>query len=62
MVKRTLSSRGDARDTAATYHQQQLAREFGHKELVSINEASVRETIKAVWEVHDSNLVKKTIS
>jgi hypothetical protein len=52
---------GDAKDIVTAYHQlEQLAKEIGDKELASIEDVSIRETIKAVWGVHDNNLAKKT--
>ena len=52
---------GDAKDIVTAYHQlEQLAKEIEDKELASIEDARIRETIKAVWGVHDNNLAKKT--
>lgn len=52
---------GNRKDTVTTYHQlEQLAKELGEQELTSIEDANIRETIKAVWTVHDNNLAKKT--
>ena len=50
----------DAKSIVTAYHQlEQLAKEIGDKELASIQDARVRETLKAVQEVHDNNLAKK---
>lgn len=52
---------GDAKDIVTAYHQlEQLAKEIGDKELAWIEDVSIRETIKALWGVHDNNLAKKT--
>jgi len=52
---------GDAKGIVTAYHQlEQLAKEIGDRELASIKDTSIRETIRAVWGVHDNNLAKKT--
>jgi len=51
----------DAKRIVTAYHQfEQLAKEIGDKELASIEDARVRETIRAVWQVHNNNFAKKT--
>lgn len=51
----------DAKSIVTAYHQlEQLAKEIGGKELALIQDARVRETIRAVQKVHDNNLAKKT--
>ena len=51
----------DARSIVTAYHQlEQLTKEIGDKELASIEDARVRETIKSVWQVHNNNFAKKT--
>lgn len=53
---------GNARDIVTTYHQlEQLAVEIGEEELALIQDPNVRETVKAMWTVHDANLAKKTM-
>lgn len=51
----------DAKSIVTAYHQlEQLAKEIGDKELASIQDARLRETIEAVQKIHDNNLAKKT--
>lgn len=51
----------NTKDIVTTYHQlEQLAKEIEDKELGFIEDGNVRETIKAIWSVHDNNLAKKT--
>jgi 4'-phosphopantetheinyl transferase EntD len=51
----------NARTIVTVYHQlEQLAKEIGDKELALIEDARIREAVRAVRQVHDNNFVKKT--